>query len=257
MTREGFDGSAQERGLRELERRTGKRAKHLAAALDCDTQTWRRYFWGQQPLRSDMIPAVAAAYGVTTRELLEAVGLLNDDMAEEVAPDGWDLRTELAAILPDAGAVERTYSTLKDEPYFVQTAGLAGLRAAPMDWPPRPKRDVAYVYVAQRPDGNRWTARRIRDDWNELVARVKIGDQLVTRLTPHGGRRSFGTMHMVSGTPLADLSRLMGHANPAVTAASYLGTSRGRRQAAAEQLAALISPPGTPPKGQEEGHDAV
>lgn len=134
---------------------------------------------------------------------------------------------------------------------------LRELRAAgpaPMDWPPRPKRDVAYVYVAQRPDGNRWTARQIRDDWTALVSGVKVGDQLVTRLTPHGGRRSFGTLHMVSGTPLADLSKLMGHSSPAVTAASYLGTSRGRRQAAAEQLAALISPPETPPKGQPDGH---
>lgn len=62
---------------------------------------------------------------------------------------------------------------------------------------------------------------------------------------------------MVSGTPLADLSRLMGHANPAVTAASYLGTSKGRRQAAAEQLAALIQAAPEGSKGREEGQGSA
>lgn len=114
---------------------------------------------------------------------------------------------------------------------------------------------VAYVYVAQRPDGNRWTADTIREDWNNLVATVKLGGDgaVIKPLRPHGGRKSFGTMHMVSGTPLADLSTLMGHASPAITAASYLATSKDRRREAARRMAALI---GTAPgavEGQIEG----
>lgn len=135
MTREGFDGSAQERGLRELERRTGKRAKHLAAALDCDTQAWRRYFWGQQPLRSDMIPAVAAAYGVTTRELLEAVGLLDDQSGQDrQAPEGWDLRAELhAASADDQAFAERMWQVYRSRPYEEQLIVGRGMQSAAAD----------------------------------------------------------------------------------------------------------------------------
>ena len=75
VTRREFDGEAQKRGLQALQKRTGKLPKDIGAALSVDTQTYRRYFWGKQPLRADMIPVVAEAYGVTTTELLEAVGL--------------------------------------------------------------------------------------------------------------------------------------------------------------------------------------
>lgn len=135
---------------------------------------------------------------------------------------------------------------------------LRELRAAgpaPMNWPARPKRDVAYVYVAQRPDGNRWTPRQIRDDWNALVGTVKVSEdgELVKQLRPHGGRRTFGTAHMVAGTPLADLAKLMGHSSPATTAASYLATSKARRQEAAGRMAALLgTDPGTS-NGQADG----
>lgn len=137
------------------------------------------------------------------------------------------------------GGTKRDRSRETQIPAHV-VARLKELRTAgPMllAWPGRPRADVAYVYVAQRPDGSRWTVRKIRDDWTALVSGLKVQP-----LRPHGGRRSFGTAHMVSGTPLADLASLMGHANPAVTAASYLGTSKGRRQEAAERLAGLIQP---------------
>lgn len=141
-------------------------------------------------------------------------------------------------------------------------ARLKDLRAAgpgPMRHPARPLAAVAYVYVAQRPDGNRWTPRQIRDDWNDLVGRVKLGESgdKVKPLRPHGGRRTFGTVHMVSGTPLADLATLMGHSSPAVTAASYLGSSKARRQAAAARLAELIQPSSGTNEGQIEGQEAT
>lgn len=132
------------------------------------------------------------------------------------------------------------------------------LRAAgphPMDFPARPMAAVAYVYVAQRPDGNRWTARQIRDEWKELVAGVRYGHdgEIVKQLRPHGGRRTAGTMHMVAGTPLADVSKLLGHSSPATTAQSYLGSSRRRRQDAANRLAALIGTPEGTVEGPIEG----
>lgn len=140
-------------------------------------------------------------------------------------------------------------------------ARLKELRAAgpaPLAWPGRPQTDVAYVYVAQRPDGNRWTPRAIREDWKALVAKVTVGDDgpAVKQLRPHGGRRTFGTAHMVSGTPLADLATLMGHSSPAVTAASYLATSKRRRREAAERLADLLEPDRGNIEGQIEGQAA-
>ena len=108
---------------------------------------------------------------------------------------------------------------------------------APLAWPGRRRVDVAYVYVAQRPDGDRWHPRTIRNDWKVLVTAAKVAP-----LRPHGGRRSWGTMHMVAQTPLADLSALMGHSSPAVTAQSYIASSRGRRRDAAERLADLLAP---------------
>lgn len=138
-------------------------------------------------------------------------------------------------------------------------ARLKELRAAgpaPLAWPGRPRADVAYVYVAQRPDGSRWHPRTIRNDWVALVSGLKV-----RQLRPHGGRKSFGTMHMVSGTPLADLSALLGHSSPAVTATSYIASSKGRRREAAERLAALLEPAaGTAPgtiDGQIDGHPAM
>lgn len=122
---------------------------------------------------------------------------------------------------------------------------------APLAWPGRPKASMAYVYVAQRPDGDRWHPRTIRDDWVALVAGLKVKP-----LRPHGGRRTHGTMHMVAGTPLADLSSLLGHSSPAVTAQAYLGASPARKREAAERLADLLEPDHAPRKGQGKGQQA-
>lgn len=123
----------------------------------------------------------------------------------------------------------------------VVVARLRDLQAAgpvPVDWPPMRHLSVAYVYVSQRPDGNRWTPHTIRLHWQQLVSRLKVAP-----LNPHGGRKTFGTIHMIAGTALADLSTLMGHASPATTAQSYIASSGERRREAAERLAALITAP--------------
>lgn len=103
---------------------------------------------------------------------------------------------------------------------------------------------VTSVYVLGRPDGRRWTVHVVRKAWIALSTTLKIQP-----LRPHGGRKSFGTMHMVAGTSLADLSVLLGHASPAITAAAYVASSSARRQHAARALSELL----TPPSGAEEG----
>lgn len=153
------------------------------------------------------------------------------------------------------GATKRERDRETQLPSHV-VARLAVLRKngpPPMRHPARPKLDVAYVYVAQRPDGNRWHPRTIRDDWKALVATVRVDTATVKPLRPHGGRRTFGTQHMVAGTPLADLASLMGHSSPAVTAQSYLGSSKERRREAAERLAGLIRGGDGTGKGQGKG----
>lgn len=141
-----------------------------------------------------------------------------------------------------------------DLPGFV-VARLKALRAAgpsAIAPPGRARRDVAYVYVAQRHDGNRWTARIIRDEWSKLVTSLKL-----TPLRPHGGRHSFATGHMNAGTSLADLAALMGHASPAVTAGTYLSSSRERRRTAASRLGELFSEPKENIEGQKEGQSGA
>lgn len=117
-----------------------------------------------------------------------------------------------------------------------------GPSAAVGGGPARP--GAAYVYVAQRADGERWSPYTIRNDWKRLVA----GIGTVQPLRPHGGRRTAGTLHIVAGTALPDVSALLGHSSPAITARSYLGSDLDRRRAAAENLAALIGdvPPPLP-----------
>lgn len=104
------------------------------------------------------------------------------------------------------------------------------------------------VYVTGKSGGGRWSARTVYVDWLKLTTHLKIQP-----LAPHGGRRSYGTMHMLAGTPLADLAVLMGHASPATTAAAYLGSSRTRRKQAADRLADMLAPPKRTRKGRREG----
>lgn len=135
-------------------------------------------------------------------------------------------------------------------------ARLRELREAgppPVAWPGRRNVGVAFVYVAQRPDGQRWHPRTIRDDWIKLIEGVKHGGEAVTPLRPHGGRKTFGTQHMVAGTALADLASLMGHSSPATTASSYLATSKTRKMEAAERLADLLEPERGTRKGLVKG----
>jgi len=158
------------------------------------------------------------------------------------------------------GATKRRREREVELPAIV-VSRLKALRAAgpaPLARPARTTRDVAFVYVAQRPDGKRWTARAVRDDWNRLVGTVTVDDErAVPPFRPHGGRRSYGTLQMVAGTPLADLSMLMGHSSPAVTAQRYLATSKARRRAAAERLAALLLPTEREGEGQAEGQATI
>lgn len=143
---------------------------------------------------------------------------------------------------------ERQRETRLPLPVVARLREVRAAGPAPMAWPARPRRDVVYVYVVQRPDGDRWTPRQIRDDWNVLVGSLKV-----KALTPHGGRRSFGTAHMVAGTPLADLSTLMGHSSPWVTAQAYLGADQTRQQEAAARLWELLADPKTDAKGSDKG----
>lgn len=97
-------------------------------------------------------------------------------------------------------------------------------------------RDVAYVYLVQDASGERASHRMLRKAWVNLASEIKV-----SALRPHGGRRTWATAHMVAGTPLADLATMAGHANPAITAASYLGASRDRQREAVERLAERFS----------------
>lgn len=92
----------------------------------------------------------------------------------------------------------------------------------------------------------RWCDTTVRRDWYALLARLGI-----RRLTPHGGRHSFATGHMVIGTDLADIADLLRHKSPAITAQTYLSGNRARRKDAAARLGQLFAVP-DPPTTQED-----
>lgn len=102
----------------------------------------------------------------------------------------------------------------------------------------RDRATVLSPYVLGKPDGARWSGPTLRKAWDAIILEAKV-----RRLVPHGGRHTFATGHMVAGTDLADLAAMMGHANPSITATTYLSTSRRRRREAAERLGGLFSEP--------------
>ncbi len=217
MTRPDFDGARQSRGLRALQKRTGKLPKDIGAALSVDTQTYRRYFWGKQPLRADMIPVVAAAYGVTTTELLEAVGLADpqdlaeadDDTADEwQAPDGWDLRAELVPILVAHRA--------------------------------RQKPRAEYVCASLRT--GRTVSHTTLGDWLRDICKAAG----VTVLPCHATRHSYASLLISAGVPIPEVSKALGHASPAITMRVYAHVIDAKSRRGAAAIGGVLAPKQAP-----------
>jgi len=130
MTRRAeFDARHQARVLDGLWRRSGLDQTTAASNGGMSQSLFWRLIKGRQPLREDLHPSMARALAVTEADLRRAL-LGEDDQDDEQAPDGWDLRAELAAIAPDAASVARLYAIWAPHPYEVQLDALAGLRVA-------------------------------------------------------------------------------------------------------------------------------
>lgn len=135
-------------------------------------------------------------------------------------------RAEWTAVARQIGTVKYDRSRVVDVPASI----LARVRA----W--RDRQAILSPWVMGRPDGGRWKPTLVRREWYALQGRAGV-----RRLRVHGGRHTFATGHMVAGTSLADLAVMMGHSSAAVTAQTYLSSSKRRRKAAAEALEALFS----------------
>lgn len=77
--------------------------------------------------------------------------------------------------------------------------------------------DFVVVVRSGRPVDHRGAARRL--DTIVKVARLDLEGE--PRITPHELRRSFGALLLEAALPVAVVSRMMGHANEAITQAIY------------------------------------
>lgn len=96
VDRPGFDGERQREALDALQKAAGLQATTAAQAVGLSYPQYNRYLWGQVPLRTDQIPAFAAAYKVSKAELIRALGLLD----EAVDPAIRERFNEAAGTLP-------------------------------------------------------------------------------------------------------------------------------------------------------------
>lgn len=121
-----FDGQRQRDALTRFQGEAGIDATVAARAVNLSYPQYNRYLWGRLPLRTDQIPAFAAAYGVATATLTRALGLL-DEPADDAS---WDFLAALRRAVPDPSYVEQAFATGHDAPrdiqrIIVETAGEA------------------------------------------------------------------------------------------------------------------------------------
>lgn len=84
--------------------------------------------------------------------------------------------------------------------------------------------DFVVVTKAGTPFDHRGAARRL----DTIVRRAKLDVEGEPKITPHQLRYSFGALLLDAGVPVAVVSRMMGHANEAITQAVYSHEIRRR-----------------------------
>jgi hypothetical protein len=120
-----FDGQRQRAALERFQEATELDATAIARAVGLSYPQYNRYRWGRLPLRTDQIPVFAAAYGVTTATLTQALGLM-DDIAVSADDPAWDFRAELKRAKPnDPEGAARLYRELAEAGQDIQRAVIA------------------------------------------------------------------------------------------------------------------------------------
>lgn len=160
-------------------------------------------FWrlikGHQPLREDQYPSMARALSVSEADLRRALlGEADDD--DEQAPPDWDLRAELAAILPDA-----------------VVAVLADLR----------KRQPARQALVFGHGDRAYCAQTYRRWLN-----VRCRQAGVPELPPHSARHTAASLALDAGVPVQDVAKQLGHSVQTCLRAYSHYVGRGQRRAA-------------------------
>lgn len=109
--RDDFDGVAQGDVLLRFRLLAKKSRSQVGVAVGMEGDTYRKYETGQTELRVSQIPAFAAAYGVSPRQLSEALGLLVET--------AWDFRRALRCQIQEDQIAEE-WERWKDRPIEAQ-----------------------------------------------------------------------------------------------------------------------------------------
>lgn len=134
---DNFDGVAQGDVLLRFRLLAKKSRSQIGVAVGMEGDTYRKYETGQTELRVSQIPAFAAAFGVSPRELSEALGLLVETP--------WSFHAAMRGIITEAQIAEQ-WEEIKDEPIKDQQAHalelqeIAERRRSEAMQPPKPSR---------------------------------------------------------------------------------------------------------------------
>jgi integrase len=95
--------------------------------------------------------------------------------------------------------------------------------------------------------------------WRAFDAAIKKAnenareDQKLRRLTVHSLRHSFASIHLMNGTPIPEVSAMLGHANVNITLTVYTHFIPKMQTDSSSKLAAAIFS-GNKPGGDQVGH---
>jgi integrase len=150
---------------------------------------------------------------------------------------------------------EPVFSTPKTKHSFRKLRNPGELSLALKKWKlqcPPSKWDLVFPRADGRPQDRKTT-------WRAFDAAIKKAnenareDQKLRRLTVHSLRHSFASIHLMNGTPIPEVSAMLGHANVNITLTVYTHFIPKMQTDSSSRLAAVIFS-GNKPDGDQVNH---
>lgn len=105
---------------------------------------------------------------------------------------------------------------------------------------PSSKWDLVFPKVDGRPQDRKTTWRAFHAAIKKANEKANNENEKLRRLTVHSLRHSFASIHLMNGTPIPEVSAMLGHANVAITLAVYTHFIPKMRTDSTEKFAASI-----------------
>ena len=110
-----------------------------------------------------------------------------------------------------------------------------------LQWPPS-KWDLVFPKADGRPQDRKTTWRAMEAAIKKANEKIKgKGEKQLRRLTVHSLRHSFASIHLMNGTPIPEVSSMLGHANVNITLTVYTHFIPRMQTDSSSRLAAVIS----------------